>query len=110
MLSPKLFRKRPVSPEAMPVEVLAFRCCFRVLSWTRLECSRASRLVFSGASAPARPGQSWPGAAGVRYAAFGRLDLLYIYNIYIYIYIDFDSVFGLFSGTFGWSRAGLQRS
>ena len=33
--------------------------------------------MFSGASSPARAGQSWPTAAGVRYAAFGRLDLLY---------------------------------
>ena len=32
--------------------------------------------MFSGAPHPASIGQDWPGSAGARYAACGRLDLL----------------------------------
>ena len=63
------------------------RECFRVDSrrlFRGLESENTIFVVFSGASAPARLDQSRPGSAGLRYAAFGRLDLLYM-SLCVYI-------------------------
>ena len=64
--------------DAMPVEVLAFFCCFRSDFGRALERSGASRLMFSGSLQAARVGQARATSGWLRYAAFERLDLLYL--------------------------------
>ena len=68
--------------DAMPVEVLAFFCCFRVAILRRLEPENTSPLGPNRGAASARVGHRRPGSEWFRYAAFGRLDLLYL-SIYL---------------------------
>ena len=62
--------------DAMPVEVLAFFCCFRVAILRRLEPENTSRLGPNRGPDSARLDQNRAGSGWLRYAAFERLDLL----------------------------------